>query len=226
MVYIIGVDKESAERRLPKVEKKINKQSANKTVYIDHWCTWYGDSQNDGVTATQLPNGKWLCEITLPVINQTVKSISSTAANAMENASKKAIPLVEQYLSEHPDTVFISRSSIRHYEFYTDELGETCFRENSEYRQRAGKKMAKMHADTAKAMEKAVAKIAKINGTDKGLFVQAIDKSYFKEDDTIKDIQRKIRYKMLGETSDYYIAWEATTIVGNSVIAVGYILED
>lgn len=218
----IGVKSE----RTKQIMKNNQTKSANKTVYIDHWFVWYGEPNNDGVTATQLPNGKWVCELNLPLINQTVKSISSTAANAMENASNKAIPLVEQYLSDHPDIVFISRSSIRHYEFYTDELGETCFRENSEYRQRVGKKMAKMHADTAKTMEKAVAKIAKINGTDQGLFVQVIDKSYFKEDDTIEDIQRKIRYKMLGETSDYYIAWQATTIVGNSVIAIGYILED
>ena len=89
-----------------------------------------------------------------------------------------------------------------------------------------GEEMIKMEIDTAKAIEKAVAKIKKVQGTTKNLFVQVIDKSFFKEDDTIEDIQRKMRRKMLGDTSDWYISWRATTIVGDCVIAVGYILED
>ena len=202
------------------------KQTANKTVYIDHWFTWYGEPNNEGVIATQLPNGKWVCELKLPLINQTVKSVASTAANAMENASSKAIPLVEKYLSKHPNTTFVSKSQIRHYEFYTDEYGFTGFRVNPEYRKKIGNDMLKKQLEAAKVLERAVARIAKINGTDKNLFVQVADKSLFDESDTTEDIQRKIRNKLLGNTSDWHIAWQVTSVVDNCVIASGLIIED
>ena len=201
-------------------------KSANKTVYIDYWLTWFGKPNNDGVAATQLPSGRWVCEIELPLINQTVKSVAKSPENAMESASSKAIPLVDKYLSEHPETEFISKSIIHHYEFYTDEYGFTGFRRNPEYRKKESDHLLKAQLECAKAIEKAVSKIKRINGTDKNLFVQAIDKSFFDKDDTIEDIQRKIRYKLLGETSDRFISWQATSIVGNCVVAVGYIMED
>ena len=75
-------------------------------------------------------------------------------------------------------------------------------------------------------MEKAILRIKKVNGSVKNLFVQAIDKSFFKENDSIEDMQRKIRNKMLGDSSDWYISWISTSIVENCVVAVGYIWED
>lgn len=202
------------------------KKSANKTVYIDLWLRFNGDPHSDGVTATKLPSGKWMCEINLPLVNQTVKSVASTEINAMANASEKAVPLVEKYLSEHPDVEFLPRSTVRHYEFFTDENGYAGLRENSEYRKKYGMKTLKMNQDSAKAVEKAVARIKKINGTDKNLFIQVIDKHFFKDDDTIKDIQNIICDKMLADTCDYCISWLITSIVGNCVIAVGYISRD
>ncbi len=201
-------------------------KSANKTVYIDHWLNWFGEPNNDGVTATKLPDGRWACEIELPLINQTIKSVARSPENAMENVSSKAIPLVDKYLLDHPETKFISRSVIHHYEFFTDERGFTGFRRNPEYRRKTADELLKMQLECAKAIEKAVSKIKKVIGTDKNLFVQVIDKSYFEKDDTIEDIQRKISCKLLGETSDHFIMWETTSIVGNCVVAIGYITED
>ena len=151
--------------------EKQKTKSANKTVYIDHWLTWYGEPNNDGVTATQLPDGRWECELKLPLINQTVKSVAKTAANAMENASNKAIPFVEKYLSKHPEINFISRSLIHHYEFYVDESGTTNFKRNAEYSKKISDDMLKMQLECTKAMEKAVKRIQRINGNSKNLFV-------------------------------------------------------
>lgn len=201
-------------------------KSANKTVYVDYWFLMFGEPNDDGVTANQLPNGMWVCELKLPLIDKTVKASSKSAANAMANASEKATKLIKKYLNEHQDVKFIPVRYFHHYEFYTSESGYTGFRLNSEYRKKVGNDMLKMQLESTKAIEKAVSKIAKINGTDKNLFVQVIDKSYFDKDDTTEDIQRKIRRKMLGNTSDWYIAWKVTTILGNCVIAAGYIMED
>ena len=201
------------------------KQSANKTVYIDNWFTWYGEPNNDGVIATQLPSGKWACELRLPLINQTVKSISSTAANAMENASSKAIPLVEKYLSEHPNVTFLSRTQIQHYEFYTDESGFTGFRVNPEYRRRQGNVMLNKHLKSTKVVEKAIAKIKTIAGNEKGLFIQLIDRALFSDSATIDEIQTIISSHVLDGLSQTMISWAMCTIAGNSVIAIGYTME-
>lgn len=99
--------------------------------------TYFGEPNNDGVTATQLPDGRWICKLELPLINQTVKSVANSAANAMENASKKAIPLVDEYLSKHPEIKFVSKSLFHHHEFYTDESGFTGFQRNPEYRKKS-----------------------------------------------------------------------------------------
>ena len=201
-------------------------KSANKTVYIDHWFSYYGEPHNDGVIAAQLPDGKWVCELKLPLINKTVKSVATSAANAMENASSKAIPLVDKYLSEHPGVEFIDKFRIHHYEFYTDENGQTGFHRNPEYRRKTGEQLLKIQLDCSKAVEKAVSRIKRINGSTKDLFIHVIDKSYFEDDGTIEDIQRKIRYKFLGETSDRFISWISTTIAEDCVIAIGKIMED
>ena len=150
--------------------KNQKSKSANKTVYIDHWLTWFGESNNDGVTATQLPDGRWMCEIELPLINKTVKSVARSPENATENASSKAIPLVDEYLSDHPETEFISKSIIHHYEFYTNEHGFIGFRRNPEYRRKTADSILKMQLECANAMKKAVKKIERINGTGKNLF--------------------------------------------------------
>lgn len=201
-------------------------KSANKAVYVDHWFLKFGELYNGGVAANQLPNGMWVCELNLPLIDKTVKAISKSAANAMANASEKATKIIKQYLNEHPDVKFLPVRHFHHYEFCTSESGFTGFQLNSEYRKKIVDDMLKRQLESTKAIEKAVAKIAKINGTDKDLFVQVIDKSYFNKDDTIEDIQRKIRRKMLGDTSDWYISWQVTSIQGNCVIAAGYIMED
>ena len=201
-------------------------KTANKIVYIDRWLLRYGDdSQCGGVTASQMPNGKWVSEIELPLVNQTVKATSSIEMNAMLNASEKAYALVKKYLGEHPEVEFIKMSEFRHYEIGVDEYGFTRINTNSEYRKKQGEEMAKMEVDTAKAMEKAVARIKKVQGTSKNLFVQVMDRSFFKEDDTIEDIQWKISNKLLDGNANWFVSWRSTTIVNDSVIAVGYIME-
>ena len=203
------------------------KKSANKTAYIDLWLTLNGEPHNDGVTATQLPNGKWVCEINLPLVNQIVKSVAPTEINAMANASEKAVPLVEKYLSEHPEVKFRDRSTVRHYEFFTDEFGYAGFKLNSEYRKRCGEEQLKIKLESSKALEKAVAKIKRINGDDENLFVQVIDRRFLADANaSIEEIQYNIYEKMVSQFCDYHISWVTTSVVDNYVIAVGYIFRD
>ena len=201
-------------------------KSANKAVYVDHWFMEYGEPNNDGVTVNKQPNGMWVCELNLPLINKTVKATSKTAINAIVNASNQATIIIDQYLLEHPEIKFLPKSLFHHYEFCVDEYGNVGFRRNSEYRKRTGEQLHKMQLDCSKAVEKAVSKIKRVKGSIKDLFIHVVDKVHFNDDDTIEDIQKKICDKFLGETSDYFISWLTTTIFENCVIAVGQIMED
>ena len=224
-LYIIAVDKRSAEREITKMEKQTIK-TANKIVYVGHWLLLNGDdSQKDGVTASQMPNGRWVCEIEIPLVNQMVKATSSSEINAMLNASEKAYLLIKKYLNEHPEVKFFKMTDFRHYEISIDENGYAMIQTNSEYRKKRGDEIVRMQVDVAKAMERAVAKIKKVNGTDKNLFVQVIDKSFFKEDDTIKDMENKIADRLLNGNANWFVSWQSTTIVGNCVVAIGHIME-
>ena len=66
--------------------KKKNK-SATTMMWVEYWVEHVDPSQDMfEIWADELQNGKWKCEIELPLINQTVKSISTTQVNAMKNA--------------------------------------------------------------------------------------------------------------------------------------------
>ncbi len=201
------------------------KKSATKTVYIDHWFIIFGEPYNSGVTATQLPNGKWVCELNIPLVNQTVKAIAKTAANAMANASEKATVLVDKYLSEHPEIKFMPKSCYNHYEFYEDEQGFTSIRVKPSYRKKLSDRELKMQIDSAKVMEKAIAKIQKINGIEQSLFIQVIDRSLFGEDASTKEIQDIISSHVLDGLTRTVISWQTCSIVGNSVIVIGHTME-
>ena len=203
------------------------KKTANKTAYIDHWIYTFGDRfEAKGVHVTQLPSGKWQGEASLPLINQTVKAVASSGVDAMMKVSDQATVLVEGYLSKHPEVEFTPRSKFRNYLFFITPSGEVFVDLAPEYQKKRQAAILKRRSESAKALEKAVATITRLGGTDKNYFVQVVDKSHFDPKDTVKDIRRKIERKMLGELSDYYISWDVTSIMGNLVIAAGYLLED
>lgn len=171
--------------------------------------------------------GKWKCEIELALINQTVKSISTTQVNAMKNTSDKAAKLINAYLKEHPELKIRNMFKGQEWIFTEDENGRfKCDGRSPRMRAKEGKQLQFIMTESSKAMEKAILRIKKVNSSFKNLFVQAIDKSFFKENDSIEDMQRKIRNKMLGDSSDWYISWISTSIVENCFVAVGYIWED
>lgn len=220
------VDTNQGEPKL-KIMKKATK-SATTMMWVEYWVEHVNPSQDMfEIWTDELPNGKWKCEIELPLINQTVKSISATQVNAMKNASDKAAKLINAYMSEHPELKIRNMFKGQEWIFTEDENGRfKCAGRSPRMRAREGKQLQFIMTESSKAMEKAILRIKKVNGSVKNLFVQAIDKSFFKENDSIEDMQRKIRNKMLGDSSDWYISWISTSIVENCIVAVGYIWED
>ena len=203
--------------------EKTNKTfKANKIAYVERWVMHFGkDKEYDGVEANKLPNGKWLCEIELPLINLTVKASSVTEINAMLNAADKATRVIKQYLENNPDVKWIPLSKFRHWEIEMGEHGFVSLHLNSEYRKKSGQEMLRMQQESIKAVKKAIARIKRINGSDKDLFIQVLDRSLFDKDATNDDIYKKI-FDAMYEQHNIFVSSIDCDTENNHVIVVGY----
>ena len=203
--------------------EKTNKTfKANKIAYVERWVMHFGkDKEYDGVEANQLPNGKWLCEIELPLINLTVKASSVTKINAMLNAADKATRVIKQYLENNPDVRWIPLSKFHHWEIEMGEHGFVSLHLNSEYRKKSGQEMLRMQQESIKAVKKAISRIKRINGSDKDLFIQVLDRSLFDKDATNDDIYKKI-FDAMYEQHNIFVSSIDCDTENNHVIVVGY----
>ena len=208
---------------LKSIMEKTNKTfKANKIAYVERWVMHFGkDKEYDGVEANKLPNGKWLCEIELPLINLTVKASSVTEINAMLNAADKATRVIKQYLENNPDVRWIPLSKFRHWEIEMGEHGFVSLHLNSEYRKKSGQEMLRMQQESIKAVKKAISRIKRINGSDKDLFIQVLDRSLFDKDATNDDIYKKI-FDTMYEQHNVFVSSIDCDTDNNHVIVVGY----
>ena len=70
------------------------KKNANNIMWAEYWIQKAHPSFEDyELSASKYDDYRWICEIELPLINKTVKSISEKEVNAMFNASEKAANL-------------------------------------------------------------------------------------------------------------------------------------
>ena len=119
---------------LKTIMEKTNKTfKANKIVYVNRWVMHFGkDKKYDGVKANQFTDGRWLCQIELPLINQTIEAVATTEINAMLNAADKATRLIKHYLENNPDVKWIPLSKFRHWEIEMCEHGFVSLHLNRE----------------------------------------------------------------------------------------------
>lgn len=201
---------------------KINK-NANNIMWVEYWIQKAHPSFKDyELTAEKYDDYRWICEIELPLINKTVKSISEKEVNAMFNASEKAAKLIDEYMNNHPELKIINNFKGKRWEINGDENGKFLSMGMSKaWREEQGKQMMKMTDDSLETIKKAIIKIAKINGTSKNLFIQVLDKSLFDDDMTIEEIMNEVNDKI---KYDYRMA-NMTACYDkdcNSVIVMGY----
>lgn len=203
-------------------KKQSVKKNANKIAYVERWMLVHRKTKDfEGIEANQLPNGKWLCEIELPLVNKTAKAVSTSEIGAMLNAAEKATKLIQEYLKEHPDMRWIPLSKFRHWKIGYDEHGLIEIRLDSDYRKKMGEGMLRMKQESIKAVEKSVSRIKRIIGTDKDLFIQVIDRSLFDKGATNDEIYKKIFDTMYDE-HNIHIDNICCTNDGNHIIVIGY----
>ena len=192
-------------------------------MWVEYWIRKAHPSFEEyELYAEKYDNYRWICEIELPLINKTVKSISEKEVNAMLNASEKAAKLIDEYMKEHPELVIKNSFKGKRWEIVSDENGKfLSMGMSSAWRREQGKQMEKMTRDSLETVKKAIKKLAKINGTSKNLFIQVLDQSLFDEDKSIQDIMYEVNDKI---ENDYHMTNMTVCYDkdGDSVIVVGY----
>ena len=205
------------------MEKQQFKKNANNIMWVEYWIRKAHPSFEEyELYAEKYDNYRWICEIELPLINKTVKSISEKEVNAMLNASEKAAKLINEYMKEHPELVIKNSFKGKRWEIVSDENGKfLSMGMSSAWRREQGKQMEKMTRDSLETVKKAIKKLAKINGTSKNLFIQVLDQSLFDEDKPIRDIMYEVNDKI---ENDYHMTNMTVCYDkdGDSVIVVGY----
>ena len=205
------------------MEKQQFKKNANNIMWVEYWIRKAHPSFEEyELYAEKYDNYRWICEIELPLINKTVKSISENEVNAMLNASEKAAKLINEYMKEHPELVIKNSFKGKRWEIVSDENGKfLSMGMSSAWRREQGKQMEKMTRDSLETVKKAIKRLAKINGTSKNLFIQVLDQSLFDEDKSIQDIMYEVNDKI---ENDYHMSNMTVCYDkdGDSVIVVGY----
>ena len=205
------------------MEKQQFKKNANNIMWVEYWIRKAHPSFEEyELYAERYDDCRWICEIELPLINKTVKSISEKEVNAMLNASEKAAKLINEYMKEHPELVIKNSFKGKRWEIVSDENGKfLSMGMSSAWRREQGKQMEKMTRDSLETVKKAIKKLAKINGTSKNLFIQVLDQSLFDEDKPIRDIMYEVNDKI---ENDYHMTNMTVCYDkdGDSVIVVGY----
>ena len=205
------------------MENQQFKKNANNIMWVEYWIRKAHPSFEEyELYAERYDDYRWICEIELPLINKTVKSISEKEVNAMLNASEKAAKLIDEYMKEHPELVIRNSFKGKRWEIVSDETGKfLSMGMSSAWRREQGKQMEKMTRDSLETVKKAIKRLAKINGTSKNLFIQVLDQSLFDEDKSIQDIMYEVNDKI---ENDYHMTNMTVCYDkdGDSVIVVGY----
>ena len=192
-------------------------------MWVEYWIQKAHPSFEDyELFAERYDDYRWICEIKLPLIEKSVKSISEKEVNAMLNASEKAAKLIDEYMKEHPELKIINRFKGKRWEIVSDETGKfLSMGMSSAWRREQGKQMEKMTKDSIETIKKAIKKLAKINGTSKNLYIQVLDQSLFDDSMSIKDILSEVNENIKKEynVSHCSICYDED---GGSVIVVGY----
>lgn len=205
------------------MEKIKFKKNANNIMWVEYWISKAHPSFEEyELTADKYDDYRWICEINLPLINKTVKSISEKEINAMLNASEKAAKLIDEYMKNHPELEIRNVFKGKRWEINGDENGKLLsMGMSSAWRSERGKQMEKMTKNSLETIKKAIKRLAKINGTSKNLFIQVLDQSLFDEDKSIQDVMYEVNDKI---ENDYHM--RNMTVCydkdGDSVIVIGY----
>lgn len=201
--------------------EKIRK-NANNIMWVEYWIRKAHPSCADyELYAEKYDESRWICEIKLPLINKTVRSISDEEVKALLNASNKASKLIDEYMKEHPELEITNSYKSKRWEVTSDENGRVkSIGMSVEWRKRLGRQTQKKVELSAVTITKALEKINKINNTTEGLFVKAYDVKLF-GNKTGEEIDNQV-YEMTRKEYSESLNTCSISVGDDFVIVIGY----
>ncbi len=192
-------------------------------MWVEYWIRKAHPSYAQfNIEAEKYDSYRWICEIELPLIDKTVKSICESEINSMCNAADKASKLINDYMKSHKELKIKNIYKNGHWIVSGNEDGTFhSLTQNKIGNELRAKEVKNETMNSIKEVQKAINSIANILGSRENLFIQVIDQSLFKENQTIEGILETISSRIEKEyqTTRLSIYYDRE---GNSIIAVGY----
>ena len=198
-------------------------RKANNYLWVEHWLHKYNDSSKPSkIRANKIENNKWECQITLPLVNDTISSIENSEIGAIYCACEKSAKLINQYIDRHPDLEIQNIYKKGKYEFM-EPTGDGFIWaiQTKSPKLKSREKLEKLTNKFIKVIEKAILRLKAINGSDKNLFIQVIDKNCFEKDAEFNKIQTIICDNIIKNYGEYI--GMASKLSGDHLINIGLI---
>lgn len=204
------------------MSKKL-KAKANNIVWVEYWINQVNPSSEEyEITAEQLDNGKWICEIELPLVGKTVNTFSETEINTVLDAADIASKYIDEYMSNNADQVIKNPYIGEDLVIESDENGEITFVGPSyEQRQELNKLFDSFTNKLIIAASDAMKELPKKYRSNVGVVVKILDKSLFGDDLLESELEFKVRKYLNNDTNvkDQIVCYDDAS---ESIIIVGY----
>lgn len=77
--------------------------NGSQILWVEYWIRQAHPSCKDyTIEATQLENGKWCCEVDIPILNGFVRCKSNTEVEAVMAAAEKAAVIIDRFTKANP----------------------------------------------------------------------------------------------------------------------------
>ena len=95
--------------------------SADKVIKTINWMV--NDDYNDSLLESIRKDDLYVCEIRLPLIEKTVIGIGDSKIDSIDNATKQASNLIDEYLSASPHVTVENYFNVKEYVLEEDDNG-------------------------------------------------------------------------------------------------------
>ena len=199
------------------------RRTANKVIWVEKWLKEFGSKDDlDMITATKRLDGKWESTLKLPKVEEYIRLEADTEVGAIIKMGEVATDCIKKYLNENKDIKFPSLSKTRNWIIESDEEGNfKSIGMSDAARRKAGEAFLKSSTQSIEAIAKAVEKVKRINGENKGLLIRVYDRTNFPAIYSDRKIMGEVTDRLYKELKSSY-AGVTIQIKGSYVIAIGY----
>ena len=197
------------------------RQNANTLMWVEYWINHIDTSKEIVIYAEKLSNGKWKCEIDLPLIEKKITSVSTSQINAMKNASDRAAKLINKYMDDHPELQIKNMFKGKEWIFQEDRFGGVSCRLSQRARQSMDRTIERIASNSGDIVYKSIKRIEKATNTKNNIFIHAVDRKLLNDCEDNYEIAHKITemFKQFYGVQIVGISW---TFRDDYLIVVGY----